>query len=378
MTNRFIAFILSLAAMLVLDGCVMQDRAIAPDNSASTLVFPQPPDTPRFYYERTIYSSADVRVDTSADRLRRALTGEQVSGDGLSKPYGLAVHNGRVFVGDTARHGIMVFDLPEQKFFTIGEEDLSTPLGLDADKLGNLYVTDGKIKKVFVYDRDGKFLRNIGNPTMFNRLAGVAVDPDGHRVYVVDIGGVQSQDHKVLVFDGLSGEHLFDIGTRGTAPGQFNLPRDAAIAPDGSLYVVDGGNFRVQKFSPDGKFISTFGSIGRQSGQFSRPKELAIDSNGNIYVVDAAFGNFQIFNPEEKLLLAIGGRSNSDAPTKYSLPSGIAVDSDGRVYMVDQYFRKIDIYRPAELAQNEGFYLGKKAADMQAEAAKKALATPAK
>jgi len=125
---------------------------------------------------------------------------------------------------------------------------------------------------------------------------------------------------------------------------------------------VDGGNFRVQKFTADGKFISAFGSIGRQLGEFSRPKEAAVDKDGNVYVIDAAFGNFQIFNPQGQLLLAIGGRSNSDGPAKFALPSSIAVDDDGRVYVVDQYFRKVDVFRPAALAEEDG-YIGKNAID---------------
>jgi hypothetical protein len=363
MTKRPPIFIL--AAALALGGCMMampDSRDMEKKTAQDDLTFPPPPDEPRFYYERTIFSSADVKPDTSADKLRRALTGEQITGEGLAKPYSIAVHHGRIFVGDTVRRCVMVFDIPEQKFFTIGEEDpggLVMPLGLDVDKQGNLYVVDGNIKKVQVYDRDGKFLRSLGEASQFHRPAGLAVDADGNRVYVVDIGGVSTQEHRVRVFDAHSGAHLFDIGTRGTAPGQFNLPRDAAIAPDGSVYVVDGGNFRVQKFSADGKFLSTFGTIGRQSGEFSRPKELAVDKNGNIYVVDAAFGNFQIFNSDEKLLLAVGSRSNILEPAKFSLPSGIAVDEDGRVYMVDQYFRKVDVFRPAALAENAGFLVVK-------------------
>jgi len=368
MTKRSPIFIL--AAALALGGCMMS----MPDSKNTTksttpddLTFPPPPDEPRFYYERSIFSSADVKVDTASDKLRRAITGEQITGDGLAKPYSVAVHHGRIFVGDTVRRAVLVFDIPEQRFFIIGEEDpggLVMPLGIDVDKQGNLYVIDGNLKKVQVYDRDGKFLRSMGEPSQFHRPAGLAVDADGNRVYVVDIGGISTQEHRVRVFDAHSGAHLFDIGTRGTGPGQFNLPRDAAVAPDGSLYIVDGGNFRVEKFSADGKYLSTFGSIGRQSGQFSRPKEITVDKNGNIYVVDAAFGNFQIFNSDEKLLLAVGSRSNTLEPAKFSLPSGIAVDEDGRVYMVDQYFRKVDVFRPAALAENAGFLVVKTPAEI--------------
>jgi len=367
MTKR--STLLILVASLALGGCMMSmpdSKDLEKEKVEDSLIFPPPPDEPRFYYERTIFSSADVKPDTSTDKLRRALTGERITGDGLAKPYSIAVHHGRIFVGDTVRRAVLVFDIPEQKFFTIGEEDpggLVMPLGLDVDKEGNLYVADGNLKKVNIYNRDGIFLRSVGEASQFHRPAGIAVDADGNRVYVVDIGGVGTQEHRVLVFDAHSGAHLFDIGTRGTEPGQFNLPRDAAVAPDGSVYVVDGGNFRVEKFSADGKFLSTFGSIGRQSGQFSRPKELAVDKNGNIYVVDAAFGNFQIFNSDEKLLLAVGSRSNLLEPAKFSLPSGISVDEDGRVYMVDQYFRKVDVFRPAALAENAGFLVVKPPAE---------------
>ena len=183
-------------------------------------------------------------------------------------------------------------------------------------------------------------------------------------MYVVDTGGVSSkpEDHRVRVFDAQSGKHLLDIGKRGTAPGEFNLPIDASMGQDGLLYVVDCGNFRVQAFRPDGTFVREFGDIGRQGGQFSRPKEVATDPDGNVYVVDAAFGNFQIFTSDGKLLLAVGSRSEQDGMAKYMLPAGIAIDGDGRVYMVDQWFRKLDVFRPAKLAAGEGFTVKQEAA----------------
>ena len=206
-----------------------------------------------------------------------------------------------------------------------------------------------------VYTRDGRFLRKIGGPKMFDRLSSVTVDSNGARVYVVDIGGVSSEQHRVRVFDAMSGTHLFDFGKRGREGGEFNLPRDVAVGKDGRLYVVDGGNFRVQIFDAKGGYLQSFGSVGKQMGNFARPKEIAADAEGNVYVVDSAFGNFQVFNPDGELLLFAGERSERDAPGRYMLPSGIAVDEDGRVYVVDQWFRKVDVFRPYHMKPDDGF-----------------------
>ncbi len=193
------------------------------------------------------------------------------------------------------------------------------PMGLDIDRHGTLYVLDSSAKQVQVYDQDGKYLRSLAGSKWFSRPSGLAVDPAGERVYVVDTGGVTSDEHRVRVFDAHDGRHLHDIGTRGSGNGELNLPRDVAVGVDGNLYVVDGANFRVQVFKPDGSFVRVFGGVGRQGGQFSRPKEVATGPDGNVYIVDSAFGNFQIFTPDGKLLLSVGSRSERDGVAKYML-----------------------------------------------------------
>lgn len=349
--------LLQIAGALIIAGCAGPSEAPKPEPIP---VFPPPPEEARFIYERTLYSSADVEKEDKNFSLKQMLTGEVRSAEGLGKPYGVAVFHGRVYVSDTALHAVAVFDIPGQRYFKIGADDdlgkLVLPLGLDVDAKGNLYVVDSSTKKVLVYDKDGKFLRSLAGPEWFSRPSGIAVDADGNRIYVVDTGGVQTNEHhRVRAFDAQTGKHLLDIGKRGTGDGEFNLARDVTIGKDGLLYVVDGGNFRVQVFKPDGTFVRVFGAIGRQGGQFSRPKEAAADAEGNVYIVDSAFGNFQIFSPDGKLLLAVGSRSERDGMAKYMLPSGIAIDGDGRVYIVDQFFRKVDVYRPAGLVANAGF-----------------------
>lgn len=355
MINRFskasrVCAVLGMASLMLFAGCAEAPKA--PARKLEVPVYPPPPETARFVWERTLRSSADVVADDKDAALRRMVTGEVRTGQGLDKPYGVAARDGRLYVGDTVARNVVMFDLNAKRFSRIGVDDpgsLRMPFGLDLDAAGNLYVVDGTIKAVHVYDPAGKFLRKMGQDQKWNRPVGLAVDSQRKRLYVVDAGGVSTSDHRVSALDLDSGRLLFNFGKRGEGEGELNLPRDIAIGPDGTLYVVDGGNFRIQAFDSAGKFVRTIGGIGRRSGQFSRPKEIAVDPQGNLYVVDTAFGNFQIFNPEGALLLDVGNRGNSDEPARFMLPAGIAVDTDGRVYMVDQFFRKVEVFRPAQL-----------------------------
>ena len=348
---------LLVALLVMLTACAVMPEE-TPQQEAKPPAYPPPPDEPRFVYERTIFSSGDVVPEDQNSRLRRVLTGETRSGEGMAKPYAVAVHKGRIFVSDTAEHVVKVFDVAQGKFFRIGADEpglLAKPLGLDVASDGTLFVADTTAKAIMVYDRDGRFLRKLGDSESFQRLSSVTVDASGEKLYVVDIGGVSSDKHRLRVMSAIDGRIIQDIGQRGKGNGEFNLPRDAALGKDGRIYVVDGGNFRVQTFDKEGKYIKSFGAVGKQMGNFARPKEVATDREGNVYVVDAAFGNFQIFNPEGELLMFVGERSASDGPARYMLPSGIFVDEDGRVYMVDQWFKKIDVFRPYSLPADKGF-----------------------
>ena len=348
--------VLAVLAIALLAGCSGSEVR----QPITELAYPPPPDQPRFYFERTITSSFDVKEVTASDSLRQFATGTRGTADGLGKPYGVAVHRGRIYVTDTVKRAIVMIDVPGKDFKLLGTKgpgQLRKPIGIAVAKSGNLYVADNTAKRVVVFDRDGNFLRGFGDRTMLNRPSGVAVSPDEKYAYVVETGGIETQEHHLVIFDAQTGEHIKTVGTRGNREGEFNLPLQATTAPDGTVYVTDSGNFRVQAFDRDGNFKFTFGSVGRKVGQFARPKGIATDPDGNIYVADAAFGNFQIFDSKGRLLMFIGDRGQVPGPGRYMLPAGIAVDEDGRVYIVDQFFRKVDIFRPATIARDQG-YLG--------------------
>ena len=322
------------------------------------LIWPQPPDQPRFAYETTLRSLADIIIESDDDRLRRQLTGEKAPNQSVfTKPAAIVARKGRIYVADIDTNSIIVFDIPRRKLFRFGLRqpgNLAKPSGLALDAEMNVYVADVKLRKVMVYDSLGLFQRAVGDPEDLERPTGVAVSRDGERIYVIDRSDNESDNHHVVVYD-KKGKKLQVIGSRGSGEGQFNVPLQGVVGTDGTLYVLDSGNFRVQIFDRNGKFLRAFGGPGTEFGKLARPRGIAVDDEGNIYVSDASFNNFQIFNPDGQLLLAIGESDQESNPGRYGLLNGIAVDETGRVYVVDQFFTKVEVIR--RLSNSEGLQM---------------------
>ncbi|MBI5449748.1 MAG: SMP-30/gluconolactonase/LRE family protein [Gammaproteobacteria bacterium] len=344
--------LLWLGVLLVLGGC-----AATPDDRRPLAipVYPPPPDTARFIYERTLLYSSDIEDFTKLQRFKLFATGASRQLKGLVKPFDVAVHQGRVYVSDSVQRCVLLFDLPGKRLVEIGLDDkkgeLTKPLGLTVSVTRQeLFVVDTTARRIVVYDLDGHFQRYLGGKEQLQRPSDVALSPDGNEVYVVDTGGIDSTRHNIQVFDAASGQLLRTLGRRGSGPGEFNLPLQIAVSADGLLHIVDSGNFRVQVIDDHGTPLASFGTVGRMPGQFARPKGIAIDAQGNSYIVDTAFGNVQIFNPQGQLLMFLGERGEAGYPGKFMLPSGIAVDENGSIYVVDQFFRKVDVFRPLAAA----------------------------
>jgi DNA-binding beta-propeller fold protein YncE len=318
------------------------------------VMWPLPPDQPRYLYEATLRNASDLRDPSETSRLRRALVGDEDTAS-FSKPFAVAARAGRIYVSDSEARRIFVFDLSRRRTFSFGfrrEGELKKPAGLALDGQGRVYVVDSTARRVVVFDALGMYLGDIDGHRQWVRPTAVAVSPDAQRLYVVDTGGVDSDSHCLWRY-GEAGAAQGSLGRRGSAAGEFNLPTDAAIGPDATLWVLDAGNFRVQAFDAQDRFIRQFGSVGNGLGQFGRPRGLAIDDQGLVYVSDAAFCNVQVFQPDGQLLLALGSRAQQrDGPGRYLLPAKIALDETGRLYVVDQYLHKVEVVR--RLGDDEG------------------------
>jgi len=346
---------LSVICVAVLAAC---STAPQQEENRGPVVWPRPPDQPRFAFETVLRSAADLRSAESArDRMLREMTGAGSDLDTpvLRSPTGVDARIGHIYVSGTATRTIIAFDVPRRKLFRFGVRQpgtLAQPTGLAVDDRMFVYAADAKRRQVIVYDRLGLFQRAIGGPADLERPAGVAVSRNGERVYVIDRSDNESDNHRVVVYD-KDGAKLQVIGTRGSGEGQFNVPLQGAVAPDGTLFVLDSGNFRVQAFDRDGKFLRAFGGAGVNPGNLARPRGIAVDNDGNVYVTDASYTNFQVFTPQGQLLLAVGRASRESKPGQYGLLNGISVDETGRVYVVDQLFNKVEVIRRLSNAEGE-------------------------
>lgn len=161
----------------------------------------------------------------------------------------------------------------------------------------------------------------------FQALDGVAVDQAGN-VFIADTG-----NNRVQKFTP-DGAFLTSWGALGAAQGQFNAPADVAVGPDGSVYVADTGNNRVQRFNTDGGFISTWGQAGTLEGQFNAPSGVTTGPDGSVYVADSGNNRVQRFLADGTSLgQAIG--SAGAGPSQFNTMRGISADQGGTVYVVD-------------------------------------------
>lgn len=185
-------------------------------------------------------------------------------------------------------------------------------------------------------------------PGQFGLAHGLSIGPDGS-IYVADgtsevIEKFDQTGKFVAAIGGSSGDN-----TANPPIGLFKEPWDVAAAPDGSIYVADTWNHRIQHMTADGTFINAWGTYSNTNGQaageeggFFGPRGIAVDTTGNVYVADTGNKRIQIFDATGKFVTQFGGVGL--LPGYLDEPVGIAVDVKGNIVVADTWNARIQVF----------------------------------
>ena len=204
------------------------------------------------------------------------------------------------------------------------------PRAMVIDASDRIYIVD-KTARVQVFDLEGKFLRQWQTPDFKDgKPTGLSIARDGS-LLIAD-----THYFRVLRYnaDGMLQQEKTLGGTYGEAPGEFGLVTDAVEDSLGNMYVAEYGDHdRIQKFSPEGKFLLEWGTHGSEPGQFLRPQNMVIDAEDRIWVADACNHRIQVFNSNGKLLFHWG--KQGEQPGELHYPYDLALDGKGHLYVCE-------------------------------------------
>jgi hypothetical protein len=176
-------------------------------------------------------------------------------------------------------------------------------IGVATNSKGHIFVyTRSQATRLFEFDAQGKYIRELGEGLYGLVFAhAVRVDPEDN-IWAVDEGS-----NMVIKFNP-AGRVVMVLGHRpevveGVPPAKnpdpylFDRPTDVAWDKAGNIFISDGyGNSRVVKYDKDGRFVKAVGSKGSAPGQLNLPHTIASDAQGNIYVGDRSNSRIQVFD----------------------------------------------------------------------------------
>lgn len=326
MKNTHVQTLWRLLKMLVLAGTavcsLMACSTTKAELTKGPFFFPPPPDEPRVQF---LTGFGDSSFIEKPDKFSLIIAGTPKTEDIIKiiKPYGIAVHQGTIYLCDTIAKTVYLINPFTKRFESIrgnaGSVLLKKPVNLTVDEQGKLYVVDSERKEIMTYSSDGDYIGTLGKNVDMKPVA-VAVDQE--YLYVVDI-----KNNVIKILDKKSGEQIREIGANSTSESDsLALPVGITIDKERLLYTTNVGSGKMIKFDIDSHALLSFGRIGDGYGEFTRPKGIAVGDDGIIYIVDAGFQHVQMYSPEGKLLMYFGSPGLQRG--SLNLPAAIFVTRD--------------------------------------------------
>ena len=271
--------------------------------------------------------------------------------------------------GDKPANSPFTVAVKERELTVVGKLDLKLLEGERVDDLfgiavntkGNIAVTDNGKNCVYIFDKNGKCLRKIGDKGQFKYPPGVTYLKD-NEILIADTNNNRIQQINIQ-----TGTVVKTLGKKGLGIGEFNRPIDVCLDEERRIVVTEICSGRIQvisreggtisifenigrekfgvpwsclpyknkffvsdsedrcikAFDKSGRFLHKFGKLGSHDGQFNNPKCLLIDSFNNLLVCDKFNNRVQQFS--------LDGRFTGKSITYLPYPRGIAVTPDGRI-----------------------------------------------
>ena len=277
----------------------------------------------------------------------RAVLG--LEGDELGcfrSPCGMAIDNSRLFVADTLNCRIQVFSkYTLEPLGVIGLQNcevtnLSAPSGLCCTE------TDGQTTLIVVeYNLDRILKLHLGPSLTAVSAQELAPNtfygPFGAGFSLGRVVVADSCNHRCLVLT-LNGQVLFEFGSLGFGPGQFESPECVATFHDGCIAVSDKDNHRIQVFDENGKFHHFIPKDWRayfdpgRPGSLSGPMGMCVDRHDRLFVADCGSDRVQIYSREGDFLWS-SPKPESASGVFFQSPTAMAADDQGLVYVASDH-----------------------------------------
>jgi hypothetical protein len=258
-------------------------------------------------------------------------------GGGMREPEAVACNDkSLVVVGDTGRGRLLRYTVEDRTVKPAGEivaSQLSTPIRVQLNSRDEIFVLDGKERRILRFDAGGAFKGHLapdgvpGGTTIVPRS--FKIDRTDH-LYVLDVFS-----SRVLVLDaaGKYQRHL-------PFPKDHGFFSDLAVDGRGGIYLLDSVKAMLHAAAKDAKEFTPLGRTLRPHLAF--PTALAVDARGVLYVVDKHGAGIVMVGQDGAVL----GRQLAMGWTEGLLyyPSQLCLNDRGEVFVADRGNNRLQVF----------------------------------
>ena len=205
----------------------------------------------------------------------------------------------------------------------VGAGKLSSPSSVGIDYKGSIFVSDTMNNRIVQFNERGEFVLTFGRDVNKTK---------------VEAGGTEAQKNLCTAVSG----NVCQAGKGGSATGQFSAPKGVALTAGGNLMVVDYGNSRVQKVSPEGVYLAKIGSLGSGPAQLKEPSAVAVAPDASIWVADSGNNRLQQWTSTFELIRQVGSAGSGNG--QFNRPIGVEAGADGKIWVGDEGGDRIEAF----------------------------------